>query len=299
MRTAPALRESVPLAPFTSWRVGGPARYFIEPAASDEVRAAILWATDHGLSWFVMGKGSNLLVADVGFDGLVIRLGERFGSLSWDGDILCAEAGASTSALVKGAAERDRGGLEFLTTIPGTVGGVVFMNAGAHGSVVAGCLDSAEVLFPDGRILWQSPQELAYSYRTSNLRERGGIVLRARFHTVPRPKEAIQNEISELAKWRRERQPQGMSAGSVFTNPPGDSAGRLIEAAGLKGLTIGRAQVSPKHANFFVNLGGATAADLHELIETVQVQVQAASGLMLHPEVQGVGRSVGVKEAAR
>lgn len=172
------------------------------------------------------------------------------------------------------------------------------MNAGAHGGTVADCLDAAEILFPDGTIAWQSPPELGYRYRYSNLRERGGIVLRARFRTIPRPKEAILQDINELARWRRERQPQGLSAGSVFKNPPGDSAGRLIEAAGLKGLKIGQAQVSPKHANFFVNLGGATALELHQLIETVQQQVQLTSGLLLHPEVQGLGRPVGIREGS-
>ena len=291
------LREHVPLAPLTSWRVGGPARYFLEPTSREDLKWALGWAHEQSLPFFVIGKGSNLLVSDEGFDGLIIRLGERMGSVSWEDDLVRADAGGATSTLVKSAAKEDRGGLEFLSTIPGTVGGVVFMNAGAHGASVSDWLESAEVLFPDGRILSQSPQDLAYAYRSSNLRARGGIVLSAKFRTVARPKEIIQKTISELARWRRERQPQGLSSGSVFTNPPGDSAGRLIEAAGLKGLTIGRAQVSPVHANFFVNLGGASASDLQLLIQEVQEKVHAVFGLWLHPEVQGVGAPVGRTEA--
>ncbi len=297
MLTALEIREGVPLAPFTSWRVGGPARYYLEPGSVAELEMALAWARDKGLPHFVLGKGSNLLIADAGFDGLVLRMTSRMGAFLVEDDLVTAEAGCANSALVKAAAEQDRGGLEFLTTIPGTVGGAVFMNAGAHGASVSDVLVSAQVLLPDGRLLTQTGEELAYRYRYSNLAERGGIVVGATLRTVAKPQAEVQAEVAALSKWRRERQPQGLSAGSVFTNPPGTSAGRLIEDTGCKGLTVGRAQVSPVHANFFVNLGGATEADLNGLIREVQVRVHDKHGLWLHPEVRGVGCHVGLEVA--
>ncbi|HEY9899663.1 MAG TPA: UDP-N-acetylmuramate dehydrogenase [Pantanalinema sp.] len=293
MMTSLAIRENVPLAPFTSWRVGGPARYFFEPDSVGALSEALDWAHAKGHAVFVLGKGSNLLIADEGFDGLVIRLGGGMGAVSVEDDKVRAQAGCATSALVRAAAEHDRGGFEFLTTIPGTVGGVVFMNGGAHGACVADFLVEATVLAPDGTIRVLSNAQMGYSYRHSLLQDEGGLVLEAVLRTEPKPKAEIQQAVSELAKWRRARQPQGLSAGSVFTNPPGTSAGRLIEEAGCKGLTVGRAQVSEVHANFIVNLGGAKASDLLSLIAQVQERVHAKHALWLHPEVRGVGCTVG------
>lgn len=294
MMTSLAIRENVPLAPLTSWRVGGPARYFFEPDSVPALQEALAWAAAQGHAVFVLGKGSNLLIADEGFDGLVIRLGNGMGAVSLEQETVRAEAGCATSALVRAAAEADRGGFEFLTTIPGTIGGVVYMNGGAHGACIADFLVEATVLMPDGTVRVLSNEEMGYSYRHSLLHEAGGVVLEAVLRTEPKAKADIQQAVSDLAKWRRARQPQGLSAGSVFTNPPGTSAGRLIEEAGCKGLTIGRAQVSEVHANFFVNQGGAKAADLLGLIVAVQERVHAAHGLWLHPEVRGVGCTVGI-----
>lgn len=294
----PRIQESVALAPFTSWRVGGPARYWVEPDSVEALQAALDWAKARELPFFVLGKGSNLLISDSGYDGLVIRMTDRLGGVKLEGDRLTAGAGCGTNVLVRTGAEHDRGGLEFLTTIPGTVGGVVFMNGGAHGNSVSDHLLEATVLLPTGEILRQSNAELDYAYRHSNLHERGGIVLRATFRTIEKPKADVQKEVTELSKWRRERQPQGLSAGSVFTNPDIASAGRLIEEAGCKGLSIGRAQVSTVHANFFVNMGGATASDLEALIREVQRRVHATHGLWLHPEVRGVGLELGIQAEA-
>jgi UDP-N-acetylmuramate dehydrogenase len=288
----PGLREAVPLAPMTTWRVGGAARYLLEPASVDEVRAGVAWAGEQGLPWIVIGKGSNLLVADAGYDGLVIRMTDRLGTCELVGDRLQASAGCSNHILVRTGAEADRGGLEFMTTIPGTVGGAIFMNAGAHGASVMDVLADATLLLPDGSVVTEDVSALGYRYRHSNLEERGAIALAGTFKTVSRPKVEVQKEVSELAKWRRERQPQALSAGSVFTNPGPKSAGQLIEETGLKGLTIGRAQVSPIHANFFVNMGGATAQDLIDLIGTVRDRVHAKHGVWLHPEVRTIGCEV-------
>lgn len=296
MMTTIPVRENVPLAPFTSWRVGGPARFFVEPDSPAALSEALAWAHARSLPVFVLGKGSNLLISDEGFDGLVIRLGSAMGAVSVEGDTVRAQAGCATSAVVRAASEHDRGGIAFLTTIPGTVGGVVFMNGGAHGACVADVLVEATVLAPDGTIRVLSNAEMGYTYRHSRLQDEGGLVLEAVLRTVPQPKAEVQKEVSDLAKWRRARQPQGLSAGSVFTNPPGTSAGKLIEEAGCKGLVVGGAQVSPVHANFFVNTGGATASDLLSLIAQVQKKVHAVHGIWLHPEVRGVGCTVGLRE---
>jgi UDP-N-acetylmuramate dehydrogenase len=295
----PEIRENVPLATLTSWRVGGPARFFAEPASVSEVKELMSWAKTESLPWMVIGKGSNLLIADAGFPGLVIRLGDKFGAVSVEDGLLRAQAGCSTMTAVKAGAQAGWGGVEFLSTIPGTIGGTVFMNAGAHQSCMADILVEATLLLPDGSVVTEPATGLAYRYRYSNLRERGAVVLEAVIRLKPKAAEAVQEEVKALSKWRRERQPQGLSAGSVFTNPAMASAGKLIEDAGLKGETVGRAQVSTVHANFIVNLGGATAADVNALITRVQERIHALHGFWLHPEVVGVGLDVGHPEAKR
>lgn len=293
----PALREGVSLAAMTSWRVGGNARYFSEPTSVDEIRSLMAWAQAEDLPVFVMGRGSNLLIADEGFPGLVIRLADKFGAVSIEDGRLRVQAGCSTMAAVKTAAQAGYGGISFLSTIPGTIGGTVFMNAGAHQASMADVLESATLLLADGTVVTEDAKELGYRYRYSNLRERGATVLEAVIRLQPADAEAVQQEVQGLSRWRRERQPQALSAGSVFTNPPMASAGKLIEDAGLKGETLGRAQVSPVHANFIVNQGGATAADINGLIMRVQERIHAQHGFWLHPEVVGVGLEVGRPEA--
>ncbi len=295
----PEIRENVPLATLTSWRVGGPARYFAEPSSVSEITELMAWARTESLPWMVIGKGSNLLIADAGFPGLVIRLGDKFGAVTVEDGLLRAQAGCSTMAAVKAGGQAGWGGVEFLSTIPGTIGGTVFMNAGAHQSCMADILVEATLLLPDGSVVTEPASGLSYRYRYSNLRERGAVVLEAVIRLTPKAQEAIQEEVKALSKWRRERQPQGLSAGSVFTNPAMASAGKLIEEAGLKGETVGRAQVSTVHANFIVNLGGASAADVNALIMRVQERIHALHGFWLHPEVVGVGLSVGHPEAKR
>lgn len=293
----PEIRKNVSLAKLTTWRVGGPARFFTEPRSIDEVKAAVAWAQKEGHRWLVIGKGSNLLIADAGYPGLVIRLGEKFGAVKVADGRLRAQAGASTMRAVTAAAQEGWGGVEFLSSIPGTIGGAVYMNAGAHGACVADLLLEAELLLPDGTIVVEPAEALGFRYRYSNVRERQAVVLEAVFQLQPKDASEVQDEIKALSRWRRERQPQGLSAGSVFTNPSMASAGKLIEEAGLKGETVGGAQVSPVHANFIVNLGGATAADVNALITRIQERIYAKHGFWLHPEVRGVGLSVGHPEA--
>lgn len=293
----PDLRENVPLATLNTWRVGGPARYFAEPQSVGEIQALLRWAEKEGMPWLIIGKGSNLLISDAGYPGLVIRLTEKFGAVTVSGGRLTAQAGCSTMTAVRTAAQAGWGGIEFLSTIPGTIGGTVFMNAGAHHSCMADILESATLLLPDGTIVTEPVTELGYRYRYSNLRERGAVVLEAVIRLSARKTEEVLEEVKALSKWRRERQPQGLSAGSVFTNPEIASAGKLIEEAGLKGETVGRAQVSPVHANFIVNQGGATAADINALITRIQERIFARHGFWLHPEVRGIGLQVGHPEA--
>lgn len=293
MNVLPSIRENVPLTPLTTWRMGGPARFLVEPTTIDEVVEAHDWAGRMGLPVFVMGKGSNLLVADDGYEGLIIRMGDRLGRAEVRGDVLWAEAGCPTHRFVKTGQERDLGGLEYLTTIPGSVGGTVFMNAGAHGHSVMDHLVSATLLLPDGSVTEVPAERLEYRYRHSNVRERGATVLAGTFRVHEKSRQDSQREVQELARWRRERQPQALSAGSVFTNPPEAPAGKLIEQAGCKGLTVGGAQVSPVHANFFVNLGGGTSRDMSELADRVQERVHEVHGIWLHAEVQTLGCALG------
>ncbi len=288
-----------PLAPLTTWRVGGPALRYAEPASIEELSGHIDDAERSGLPWMIMGRGSNLLVADEGFEGLVLRMcgrwravavgGRGYDTPSFDGDYVLAQSGASTTTVVGAAMESGLGGLAFLSSIPGSVGGAVFMNAGAHGAQTSEVLLGARILEPDGTIAWKTPADLGMRYRHSALQDHGGIVLEAAFRVRPQPSLDIRREILELARWRRQRQPREWSAGSVFRNPPGDSAGRLIEAVGLKGVAIGGAQVSPLHANFIVNTGSATARDILSLIREVQERVATSHQIELIPEVRGVG----------
>jgi UDP-N-acetylmuramate dehydrogenase len=266
----------------------------VEPRTADDVLACIRHAEDHGLPWTVIGRGSNLLVADEGFPGLVIRLVETYNAIRVEERTLIAQAGASTSAVIKAGMEVGLGGITFLSSIPGSVGGAIFMNAGAHGMQTSDVLVGARILDPDGQVHWRNPEDLAMSYRHSSLQDAGGVVLEAAFRVVPQEGAAIRREFLDMAAWRRVRQPQDPSAGSVFRNPEGDSAGRLIEATGLKGYRVGGAIVSPIHANFFINTGTATAADINRLIHDVRAKVYEAHEILLHPEVRGLGVKVGV-----
>lgn len=288
------MQERVSLAPFTSWRVGGPARYFLEPTSEEELLEALQWVRSQDLPWQVLGRGSNLLVADEGFDGLVVRLAEKYGRVRVEGDRIVAQAGASLSGVVKAAATAELGGGEFLATIPGSVGGALAMNAGAHGGTTSDVLREARLLLPDGRVVVRQGEELAFAYRKSCVRPDGAIVLEATFQFVPAPGDQVRAKVNELLRWRKAHQPVGPSCGSVFRNPEGTSAGRLLEDLGAKGMAEGKAQVSEVHANFIVNQGGATAGQIDRLIRRLQELALAERQIWLHPEVVGVGLSVGL-----
>jgi UDP-N-acetylmuramate dehydrogenase len=291
LATAGRLQEGAPLAPLTTYRFGGPARFLVEAHSEVELEAAAALANEEGLEVFVLGRGSNVVVSDRGFDGVVIRLAGAFLDHRMD-DAGVAHAGGAVPlpVLARFAARAGRTGLEFFVGIPGSVGGAVRMNAGCHGSDTAGwLLDARFVSLGDGVAREETAQGLALSYRHSDLGD-SDIVVSARFRTEPGSPGDAEARIREITRWRKETQPGGtLNAGSVFKNPPGDAAGRVIERAGLKGFRIGGVEVSRRHANFFVADPGATAADVYALVSEVRRQVLAEVGIDLEPELRFVG----------
>jgi UDP-N-acetylmuramate dehydrogenase len=280
-----------PLEALTTYKLGGPARWYAEPGDIDELSAVLtVWRTTE-VPLVVLGRGSNVLVADAGFDGLVIRPIGRFA------EIVVATSGTVTAGcaaplprLARAAVKEGRAGLEFFVGIPGSVGGAVRMNAGCHGSETKEWLVAARVIdVGTGELTERDPAGLDLSYRHSNLRD-AEIVVAAHFRTVPGSAAAGERLMREIGRWRKEHQPGGtLNAGSVFKNPPGDYAGRLIELTGLKGTRVGGAECSPVHANWFVNTGGARAADMLELIRIARARVEEAEGVRLELEWKVIG----------
>jgi UDP-N-acetylmuramate dehydrogenase len=281
------------LAPLTTYRLGGPAAILLEPASTEDVSVAarsLRTATD--VPVLVLGRGSNTVVSDAGWPGLVIHVGP---GLAWieEGDdegTVVAGAGTSQPQLANWTARRGFTGLEFLVSIPGSVGGGVRMNAGAHGGEMGDRLVAATVFDLDAPAVDEvSVERLDMSYRRSALGPRH-VVLAARFSLETAPRAAIRERMESYRRQRAETQPgAALNAGSVFKNPAGDHAGRLVEAAGLKGFAVGGARVSEKHANFFVARPGASAQDVYDLVHAVRAKVKAASGIELEPEVRFAG----------
>lgn len=283
------LRQGEMLARHTSARIGGPAEWFVVAETPDDLRAAARIAWGEGLPLFILGGGSNILVADAGLRGLVVS--NRARRVSIEGTRVQAESGANLSTLARRCIERGLAGLEWAVGVPGTVGGAVVGNAGAHGGDVAANLESARILQADGIERDWKNAELAFDYRTSAIK-RGtlkSVILDATFTLTNEPVEAIQARADAYNTRRKATQPPGASMGSMFKNPPGDYAGRLIDEAGLKGRRIGKAQISPVHANFFVNLGEARADDVRALIEEAREAVQVRFGVRLELEIELVG----------
>ncbi len=283
------VRRDVPIGPLTTYRVGGPAALLTELASDDDVGAVATAVQATGVPTLVVGRGSNLLVADEGFPGLVITLGGLFAELDIAGVDVHAGAAVSLPVLARRTAAAALTGLEWAVGVPGSVGGAVRMNAGGHGSDVSATLVSARVVdLTTGEDRTVAKDRLDLGYRHSAVSGHD-VVLGATFALAPGDRAASETQIAEIVRWRRENQPGGSNAGSVFTNPPGDSAGRLIDAAGLKGHRVGSAHVSPKHANFFQADEGGSADDVLALIEEVQRLVEERTGVHLHPELRLVG----------
>lgn len=294
MHTIPIeLDHNVPLAPFTTIRVGGPARALCTARSFREVCAGLAWARRQQLPVAVIGKGSNLLVSDEGFEGLVVRLAGRLSAIVVRPDGLWCGGGASLPRAVQRAARHGLAGLEFGASIPGSVGGAVAMNAGAYRSELKDVLEWAVICTADGRRR-VGPDDLAFGYRRSGVATHE-IVAAAAFRLRHDAPEAITGRLVELRGQRRATQPQGVRTfGSVFANPEGDSSGRLLEAAGCKGLVVGGARFSPVHANFIEASPGCRAADVLALMREGRARVRAAGGPVLEPEVRFLDPTQGI-----
>lgn len=277
-----------PLSRHTTWKVGGPADVFVYPHSFEECVHIMKVIGKHRLPWRVIGRGSNLLVDDAGIRGVVIKIGKGLDSFHQDGDRVTVGAGYSTIRLAMMTAKIGLSGLEFAGGIPGNIGGAVYMNAGAHGSDISKVLESAKVLLETGEYVEFSNEQLNFRYRTTILQETiRGLVLEATFRLTKGDHREITAYLSKFKDYRRRTQPlDHPCAGSVFRNPPGDSAGRLIEAAGLKGYRIGGACVSTLHGNFIINDQDAKAADILALIEHIRRVVFEQFQVRLVPEVE-------------
>jgi len=280
-------QRDVHLAEYTTWKVGGPARFMVRAGSVGDVREVLEVAGDLGLPLLVLGKGSNILVSDHGFDGVVLCLVGGLATVRVDGKLLVAGGGALLDMVATKACDSSLGGLEFMYGIPGTVGGAVMMNAGAYSQWTSEVLVEACTVTPAGGE--RRHQRFDGKYRQALVPE-DEIVTEATFCLVRGSAGSIRDRMNEMRDLRRANQPLGMaSAGSVFKNPPGDHAGRLIEHCGLSGRNVGGAVVSEKHANFIVNGGNATAIDIKKLIELVADEVWSRSGIKLEREVRLVG----------
>jgi len=284
------IRVNEPLALYTTWKIGGPADVFIIPETKLKLAAAIRILYRHQIPWFVIGKGSNMLIADKGFRGAVIKMPETLQSIRFDETLVYADAACSFVKLSRVAAKVGLTGLEFASGIPGSVGGAVYMNAGAHGSDVSRVLKQAEILLETGEFMTLLKDEMQYSYRHSILQQMPGIVTEAVFELKFGERNEIAGAMATYRDRRVKTQPLQLAcAGSVFRNPPQGHAAKLIEAAGLKGLRIGGAEVSALHANFIVNTDHALAQDVLALIEQIQMIVKQQFAVQLVPEVLMIG----------
>ena len=288
--TLPGFRGSVrleePLAPYTTWRIGGPAEMLAVPQDRDDLLLVVRWARERGLPWRVLGNGSNLLVPDAGVRGVVLHLRKVLDDVAWDGARVRAGAGVLVPVLANLAARRGLAGLEFGAGIPGTLGGALVMNAGWHQWEIGPAVEEVTWLSPEGAVRTLSNRDCGFRYRGSSFRDRGGVVLEGALRLTPEDDpQALLARVETFAASRKANQPTELpSCGSVFLKPEGDFAGRLIEQAGLTGHRVGGIEVSPKHANFFVNVGGGTAADVLALVAHVERVVLERFGVHLTRE---------------
>lgn len=294
------LLENEPLARYTSWRIGGPARYFATATSADDLRDLIQWAAAESLPVFILGGGTNILIADGGYPGLVIRNRAAQHRIEEHGDEirLWIESGAPTAGTARRLSAQGYGGLVWAEGLPGTIGGAVFGNAGCYGDDMAHDLIRASVL-RDGNVEEWSAAQFEYGYRTSALKRLigqdqaiPGVILAAEIRLHRDDPVRLAAEMAAIAESRKSKTPSGSSCGSVFKNPAGTTSGKLLDQAGLKGTQVGSAIVSEKHANYIVNLGGATASDVLRLTDVMRERVLAEFGIELELEVQVVGEQV-------
>ena len=279
-----------PMASHTTFRIGGPADYFVLPETVEELANVLKLCKEEQVPYFILGNGSNLLVGDKGFRGVVIQLYKNFDGLQIEGTTVTAKAGAMLIRVAKESGRAGLTGLEFASGIPGTIGGAMVMNAGAYGGEMKDVVTAVTVLTKDGEIKTLTGEEMNFRYRGSVVEDEAYIVLEAVMELQEGNLEEIQARIDELSVQRRTKQPiEFPSAGSTFKRPEGYFAGKLIQDADLRGYQVGGAQVSEKHCGFVINAGGATAADVMQLMQDVSDKVQAQFGVALEPEVKRIG----------
>lgn len=285
------LQQDVPLANLTTARVGGKARYFLVAQSAAELADDVSFLWSENIPLFILGNGSNLLISDSGLDAVVIH-NKAKAIVVDDSPSILAESGANLGTVARQAALHNLTGLEWASTIPGSLGGAVYGNAGAHGGDMSKSLVLANILHRQKGQLSLTGEQMAYGYRSSALKRDPGsaVILSAQLKVTKGDAASIKAQMDENSAKRRNSQPPGASMGSMFKNPQGDYAGRLIESAGLKGASIGGVQVSPVHANFMVNNGSATAEDIHRLILLVQKTVQEKTGVHLDLEIELLGK---------
>ena len=279
-----------PMASHTTFRIGGPADYFVLPETVEELAGILKVCKEEEVPYFILGNGSNLLVGDKGFRGVVVQLYKNFDGITIDGTTVTAKAGAMLVRVAKESGKAGLTGLEFASGIPGTIGGAMVMNAGAYGGEMKDVVTSVTILTKEGEIKKLSGEEMNFRYRGSVVEDEGYIVLEAVMELTEGNLEEIQARMAELTLQRKTKQPiEFPSAGSTFKRPEGYFAGKLIQDAGLRGFQVGGAQVSEKHCGFVINAGGATAADVMQLMKEVSEKVNEQFGVILEPEVKRIG----------
>lgn len=286
------VKKNEPLSNHTTIKIGGPADIFIEPSSVENLKKVMGVIRHYQIPWRAIGRGSNLLVSDKGIEGAVIKLGSGLDQMAIDGTELTVGGGYSLVSLATTISKKGFTGLEFASGIPGSAGGAVYMNAGAHGSDISKILKRAHILFEDGTMEWLSNEEMGFSYRTSILQtERPGIVIEAVFELAQGNRDAIVAQMQKNKDYRKDTQPWNYPcAGSIFRNPLPNYAGKLIEVAGLKGFSIGGAKISEMHGNFIVNAGNATANDVLALIQHVKDTIYDLYEIKMETEVEIVGK---------
>lgn len=284
------VKTEEPMKNHTTFRVGGPAEFFVMPRTAEEVKKVIDLCRRESFPYYIIGNGSNLLVSDQGYRGVVLQIYKEMSYIEIEENVVVAQAGALLSAIANKALENGLTGFEFAAGIPGTLGGACVMNAGAYGGEMKDVLEEVTVLTEEGEVLIIPKENLELGYRTSIIARKGYIVLEARIQLREGEKEAIKSLMEELKDKRVSKQPlEYPSAGSTFKRPEGYFAGKLIQDAGLRGFSVGGAQVSEKHCGFVINRENATAADVAELMRQVSARVEEEFGVKLEPEVKRLG----------
>lgn len=284
------VKVNEPMKKHVTFRVGGPADYFLTPENVEQVQKIVIFLKENNIPYYIVGNGSNLLVGDLGFRGAIVQIYQKMNLIRTEGEYIYADAGALLSKIAAEALSKELTGFEFASGIPGTLGGAVMMNAGAYGGEIKQVIQEATVLTQEGEIVKRTVDEMEFSYRSSIFSKNGDIVLSAVLKFEKGNKEAIRARMDELKEQRVTKQPlEYPSAGSTFKRPEGYFAGKLIQDAGLRGFQVGGAQVSEKHCGFVINKDHATAADIVSLMEQVSDKVEAQFGVRLEPEVKRLG----------